>query len=160
MTFYLFIIPILLLIVPNIIGALLEKYNKPIPDWYFKFVSFSRRTALYLAGVFLGVIVVGRALPSTFPSSVIVDRIEDNGLNKSDTAKILLKALQISEEELMDIIQDKDIDFDHSEKTKKPWPVYLFNGETESELDIQLWIEVPETSAATLLTLRIIHQNE
>jgi hypothetical protein len=153
-----FLLPIALLVIPNIIGALLEKFDIPIPDWYYKFVSFARRAAIYLVGVFLGVMILGRALPSTFPGSIILDRIEKYGLNKTDSAKALLSHYEISDEELMEIIQEKDIDFKKSEKTKKPWPVYYFKGENKYDKKLEFWVEVPDTMKSTLIRVRLIEK--
>ena len=127
-------------------------------------MSFARRLMLYLWGCLIGTILMyvswkyflpEKAIPSWLPASLLVDRINKFPLQKSEKAKCLLQCYHITDDEINEIIKQKNIDYKNSERTRKPWPVFYFMGTTNNKQKIQLNIEVPDTLTATLLDMKI-----
>ncbi len=127
-------------------------------------MTWARKVMLYLWGCLIGTILLVFSwvyfkpdvpIPSWLPASILVDRINKFPLNKSEKAQCLVACYNITDEELLNLIKEKDVDYKASEKTKKPWPIYYFNGIINGNLKTQLKIEVGDTLAATLIDLKI-----
>ncbi|OFY88642.1 MAG: hypothetical protein A3K10_12970 [Bacteroidetes bacterium RIFCSPLOWO2_12_FULL_31_6] len=127
-------------------------------------MTWARKLMLYLWGALIGTTLMffswfyfkpNIPIPSWLPASILMDRINKFPLNKPDKIKCLLNCYNISDTELMEIIEQKGVDYKNSEKNKKPWPVYYFNGKTKGNHKMQLKIEVADTLAATLVDIKI-----
>lgn len=94
-------------------------------------------------------------IPSWLPASLVVDRINKYHLSQTEKLQCLLRCYKITEAELLNIINQKNIDYKNSDVRKKPWPSYKFRGTTTDNRNVQICIEVPDSLPATIVEVKM-----
>lgn len=119
---------------------------------------------LYLWGCLLGTILLflswkffkpALPIPSWLPASLVVDRINKYHLIQTEKLQCFLNCYKITEAEILNIINQKDIDYKNSDVRKKPWPSYNFSGTTTDNRNMQICVEVPDSLPATIIEVKM-----
>ena len=98
-------------------------------------MPFLRRIKLYIIGVLLGCVMVyglfHNRIPSWLPETIIKEELLEWPLQFTKHANCRMECRGITEEEIILVLEEGDINFSKSKVRGKPCPTYAIEGNTE-----------------------------
>ena len=103
---------------------------------------FLKRLKLYAMGLGLGLVAsyffFGDRYPTWLPGSRVLEDLERFELSYSPKALCEMDCINISKDDVQEILTGGDVNFSESDPRAKPCPSYLIEGETEAGLSLHV----------------------
>ncbi len=114
-----------------------------------------KRLAFFIFGTVAGcvfvyfILIKGKKFPAWLPQDRVLEQIQATRIEVSPKAACYIKCLNISNQEVGNILATGDVNFSESDTRKKPYPIYHIEGKASNGLELVVYTE---TSSKTQVT--------